>query len=168
MAARPGTTAAGSRVPKAQVEAVVAGTRVLGALIAESLASAEPTVTMPQLRVLILAGDAPQSATAVAEDLGVHPSNATRTCDRLVAAGLLSRRPAEDDRRRVELTLTDSGRRLVDQVMEHRRARVAAIMARMSRTERAALAEALTAFSDAAGVAGAGIAEANPIHARHG
>ena len=56
MAARPGVTVSGSRVPKAQVEAVVAGTRVLGALIADSLASVEPTVTMPQLRVLILAG----------------------------------------------------------------------------------------------------------------
>jgi DNA-binding MarR family transcriptional regulator len=123
---------------------------------------------MPQLRVLILAGEAPQSATAVAADLGVHPSNATRTCDRLVAGGLLSRQQAEDDRRRVELTLTESGRRLVDQVMEHRRARVAAIMAGMSRTDRAALAEALTAFADAAGVAGAGTVEANPIHARHG
>lgn len=118
--------------------------------------------------MLILAGEAPQSATAVAADLGVHPSNATRTCDRLVAAGLLSRQQAEDDRRRVELTLTESGRRLVDQVMEHRRARVAAIMAGMSRTDRVALAEALTAFADAAGVAGAGTAEANPIHARHG
>lgn len=48
MAARPGRPPSRARVPRAQVDAVVAGTRVLGALIAESLASVEPTVTMPQ------------------------------------------------------------------------------------------------------------------------
>lgn len=165
MTATSSRPSARARVPARQVEAVVAGTRVVGALIAESLATVEPAVTMPQLRVLVLAASAPQSATAVAQELGVHPSNATRTCDRLVAAGLLLRRPAEDDRRRVELTLTDAGRRLVDQVMEHRRARVAGIMARMTRADRAALAAALSAFADAAGE---DHRDPNPVHARHG
>ena len=38
-----------------------------------------------------------------------HPS---RLVDRLVEAGLVERRPAEDDRRRIVLSLTPAGRRL--------------------------------------------------------
>jgi DNA-binding MarR family transcriptional regulator len=38
-----------------------------------------------------------------------HPS---RLVDRLVEAGLVERRPAEDDRRRIVLTLTPEGRKL--------------------------------------------------------
>lgn len=137
-------------VPAGQVDAVMAATRVLGGLIAESMASVETVVTMPQLRVLVLAGMEPQSVTTVAEDLGVHPSNATRTCDRLVRAGLLDRRAAEGDRRRVVLTLTEAGARLVDQVMAHRRERVEQIMGRMAAPDRAALAASLAAFVDEA------------------
>jgi DNA-binding MarR family transcriptional regulator len=40
---------------------------------------------------------------------GGHPS---RLIDRLVDAGLVERRPAEDDRRRIVLSLTAEGRRL--------------------------------------------------------
>jgi DNA-binding MarR family transcriptional regulator len=42
-----------------------------------------------------------------------HPS---RLVDRLVAAGLVERQPAEDDRRRVVITLTADGRRLAKRV----------------------------------------------------
>lgn len=140
-----------ARVRTDQVEAVVAGTRALGALIAESLGGVETVVTMPQLRVLVLVARAPQGVTAIAEDLGVHPSNATRTCDRLVRAGLLERRTSDRDRRRVELVPTPAGRELLERVMEHRRRRVREIMARMSAGERTALATALAAFARAAG-----------------
>jgi DNA-binding MarR family transcriptional regulator len=40
---------------------------------------------------------------------GGHPS---RLVDRLVEAGLVERRPADDDRRRIVLSLTTAGRRL--------------------------------------------------------
>jgi hypothetical protein len=40
-----------------QVDAVVEGTRVIGALIARTLVQLEPPVTMPQWRVLVLAAD---------------------------------------------------------------------------------------------------------------
>ncbi len=46
-----------------------------------------------------------------------HPS---RLVDRLVAAGLVERRPAADDRRRVELTLSASGRRLAKRALKVR------------------------------------------------
>jgi DNA-binding MarR family transcriptional regulator len=143
-------------VSRDEVDAVVAGTRVLGALIAESMAAIETVVTMPQLRVLTLVSRAPQGVTAIAQDLGVHPSNATRTCDRLEQAGLLDRGAVDHDRRRVEMTLTPDGRKLLEDVMTHRQRRVQEIMARMSPEERSALASSLAAFARAAGTEEAG------------
>lgn len=133
-----------------QVDAVLEGSRAVGAIIAESMASVEQVVTMPQLRVLVLASDAPQNVTSVAEDLGVHPSNATRVVDRLVRAGLLDRRPARHDRRHVVLTPTPAGEQLVEQVLTHRRATLERILGRMGEEHRAMLAESLRAFSAAA------------------
>lgn len=46
-----------------------------------------------------------------------HPS---RLVDRLVAAGLVDRRPSDDDRRRIELSLTPKGRRLEKQIQRAR------------------------------------------------
>lgn len=143
--------AAGGRpaVEREHVDALVEGTRAVGALIAESLATAEAMVTMPQLRVLILASNGPQNVTAVAADLGVHPSNATRTCDRLVRAGLLDRRHDARDRRQVLVRLTPSGARLVQAVMAQRRTHAERILARMSEEHRTMLAESLAAFAEA-------------------
>src|SRR4051794_3663686 len=85
-------------VAREQVDRVVDATRVVGALIAESLVTLEPALTMPQWRVLVLANEGDCNVSAVAEDLAVHMSNATRMCDRLVAAGLLERRRAGEDK----------------------------------------------------------------------
>ena len=133
-----------------QVERVVRGTRAFGAIIAGSLASVDPPITMPQWRVLVLAEMEPQNIKSVAADLGIHPSNATRLCDRLVRAGLLDRRPLEHDRRQVVLTLTSRGRKDVDRVFTHRRRTVERILAAMPDEQRAAVAEAIDAFVDAA------------------
>ena len=52
----------------------------------------EDTVTLTQFRALvIIASRGPLHLAALADAMGVHPSNATRACDRLVAAGLLDR-----------------------------------------------------------------------------
>ena len=150
----PKRTGAGTRlrteVDPEQVERVVRGTRAFGAMIASSLTAVDPPITMPQWRVLVLADTEPQSVKSVAEDLGVHPSNATRLCDRLVRAGLLDRRQLDHDRRQVELTLTVRGRKLVARVFAHRRRAVEQILASMPPEQRAAVAEAIDAFVTAA------------------
>jgi DNA-binding MarR family transcriptional regulator len=133
-----------------QVDQVVAATWVVGALIAESLASLEPALTMPQWRVLVLANQGNCNVSAVAEDLGVHMSNATRMCDRLVDAGLLERRRAEYDRRHVLLVVTDAGSALFESAMDYRRRRIEVAMALMGQEDRAALAKALSVFVEAA------------------
>jgi len=47
----------------------------------------------------MIASRGPLNLRSVADGLGVHPSNTTRTCDRLVATGLLTRRDDPADRR---------------------------------------------------------------------
>lgn len=126
--------------------------RVLIAVAAKSIAEVENVVTPPQLRVLVLiATRGPQTPTEVADDLGVHPSSATRTCDRLVRANLIGRGKNPKDRRSLQLRLTEDGTALVSGIMARRRAAVTAMMQQMPPAERQVLASALTAFSEAAG-----------------
>jgi DNA-binding MarR family transcriptional regulator len=124
--------------------------QVLVAVVARSVAEVEDLVTLPQLRVLVMvATRGPLNLTAVAEGLGVHPSNATRTCDRLVVAGLLDRRDSPGDRRQLELTLTRRGEQLIASVLRHRREAIAEVVGRMPAAQRRQLAGALDAFADA-------------------
>ncbi len=136
----------------AQVDHVMRTTRVLVGVIAASVAGMKEPVTMTQLRVLAIVSErGPMSVTAVAQLLEVHASNATRTCDKLVTAGLLNRRESAQDRRRVELTASRRGRRLVETVMSRRRKALMAILDRMDSKERAQTTEAFRAFADTAG-----------------
>ncbi len=135
-----------------QVDAVMQATRVLVAVSARSIAAIEDRVTLPQFRVLVMIASRGQlNLRAVSAGLDIHPSNATRTCDRLVGAGLLSRRDDPADRRNLVLELTTAGRHLVDEVTAHRRDAITAVLTRMSRTDRDRLARALTAFAAAGG-----------------
>jgi DNA-binding MarR family transcriptional regulator len=135
-----------------ETDTVLAAARVLVALSARAVATIEGTRSPPQLRVLAMVSRHGElNLVAVARGLGVHPSNATRACDRLVAAGLLSRREDPADRRNLLLTLTGEGERLVESVLAHRRRAVEEILARMPADRRAALVPALRAFTSAAG-----------------
>lgn len=134
------------------VEVVMAATRVLVAVSAQSVAAVDDLVTLPQLRVLVMVGSrGGLNLGAVAAGLGVHPSNATRAVERLVVAGLLDRRDDPTDRRNLVLELSVEGRALVDRVMDERRAAIAAILERMPASRRRALVPVLRAFAAAAG-----------------
>lgn len=135
-----------------EVDAAMRAARVFLAVVAQSVAEVEHRVSSPQLRVLVfIATHGPQNLGAVAADLGVHPSNATRTCDRLVTAGLLDRSDNPVDRRYLLLDLSGQGRALVDSVMEHRRSAIEAVMNRMPATLRRSMGPVLDAFAQAAG-----------------
>jgi DNA-binding MarR family transcriptional regulator len=134
-----------------QVDAVMLAARVLVGVTASSFTAIEDIITLPQLRVLVMISSrGPLNLAAVAEGLGVHPSNISRACDRLVGAGLLDRSDDPNDRRNLVLTLTDDGRRLLGQVNRQRRAHIEGILARMPRSSRESLVPALRAFADAA------------------
>ncbi|MGB7818991.1 MAG: MarR family transcriptional regulator [Ornithinibacter sp.] len=125
--------------------------RVFSAVIAASVAHAGAVVTPPQLRTLVLVATRREvDAATIASALDIHPSGATRLCDRLVGLGLMDRAASPTDRRRVVLTLTDAGADLVDSVMDHRRAALDAILDRMPPDGLRSLVAGLTAFSDAA------------------
>jgi DNA-binding MarR family transcriptional regulator len=133
------------------VETLLSAARVFSAITAESIAQVGEGVTLPQLRVLVLASQPGHlNATGVAEALGVHLSSASRICDRLVQAGLLDRRDLPRDRRNVELTLTSAGERLLETLNEHRREVFARLLRRMDAAEQDALTQALNRFIVAA------------------
>ncbi len=90
----------------------------------------------------------------VARGLAVHPSNATRACDRLVAAGLLDRRDNPEDRRNLILELTEQGRGMVDTMMAHRRAAIETVVAQVPPIHRRPLVPALRCFAAAGDVSG--------------
>ncbi|MCA1835572.1 MAG: MarR family transcriptional regulator [Actinobacteria bacterium] len=137
---------------RAEIEAVLIATRVLVAISAQSVAQVEDRVTLPQLRVLVMiASRGPQNLSSVAQALGVHPSNATRTCDKLVEAGLIHRRDNPADRRNLILELTESGRQLLQTMNSYRRTAITNILAKMLPQQRSSLVPELLAFADAAG-----------------
>lgn len=136
-----------------QVQAVLAASRVMSAVLAESVTPIADHVTLAQYRaLLIVAAHGPINLNAVAATLGVHPSNATRACDRLVDGGLLTRTESAIDRRRVDLSLTGSGRALINAVNARRKAAIERVLARMTPDSRQALTDALAPFTAAAGV----------------
>lgn len=135
-----------------QIDAVMLATRVLVGVTARAMAATEDQVTLPQLRVLVMvASRRSLNLRAVAEGLSVHASNATRICDRLVVAGLLSRRDDPADRRHLILELTPAGQRLVDRVNQLRRVAVGDVLGRMPQRSRDVLTAILLDFAEAAG-----------------
>lgn len=143
-----------------QLDAVVQASRVLVAIVARSLAEVDGTVSVLQFRALVILADTSQrNLKDVADQLGVHPSNATRLVDKLVTLKLVTRKEAQPDRRYITLALTAKGKRLVDQVMAHRRAAIRQIITTMPPAQRRTLTVSLQAFSEAAVVASVPTAE---------
>lgn len=132
-------------------ERLMAASRVLMAVVAGTLRGVDDTVTVPQLRVLVMLWQAePMNLNAIARGLAVNPSNASRTCDKLEAARLVVRSADADDRRHLSLSLTPGGRRLVEGLMAERAAMLDAVLARVAPEAQRALAAGLEAFLAAA------------------
>jgi DNA-binding MarR family transcriptional regulator len=126
--------------------------RALVAVAARSLADVDD-VTLPQFRALVvLSRPAPVTVGDLAVALAIHPSTATRLCDRLERKKLLRRNwGASPDRRETTVRLTGRGQRLVERVTERRRRDLAAVAASMPREERERALSGLRCFADAVG-----------------
>lgn len=136
----------------AQTNAVLQASRALVGIAASSIAGVAEVVTVPQFRVLVMVYTrGPLNLAAVAADLDVNPSNASRTCDKLIKAELLDRAVSAHDRRHITLTLTTAGRRLVEKVIARRRSAIEKVLRAMSPSQRDALAGSLSDFAEAAG-----------------
>jgi long-chain acyl-CoA synthetase len=103
------------------------------------LALAVLEITPAQYRLLVQLAQGAEASTSLAKKLAVSPPSVTNVVDGLVQRGAVERTPSEEDRRRISLALTDSGRGL------------------LARAE-SAVSERFTAIADTLGDAAASIA----------
>lgn len=105
-------------------------------------------VSTVQLRALTLMGDrvGGMNLVQLADQLGVAVSTASRLVDRLVAAGLVDRRPSPRTRREIRLSLTRSGRATVARYDKLRLAGLRACLDHVPADERDGVIEALRAL----------------------
>lgn len=135
-----------------EADAVLAACRVLVALSAQSIAAVESVADVAQVRALVvIASRGPLSLGELAGAANLHLTRASRLCDRMVAEGLIHRADDPADRRQLTLTLTPSGERVVQTVMEHRRAAIKPILAQMAKQRCVELVSVLQEFATAAG-----------------
>jgi MarR family transcriptional regulator, organic hydroperoxide resistance regulator len=74
-------------------------------------------ITAAQAEAIMVIGQhEPLSLKELGELVVAETGHPSRLVDRLVEAGLVSRREADDDRRRLELTLSTRGRRLLARI----------------------------------------------------
>ena len=146
------TTGGGAEEAEAFVTALLTASRVLVGVSARSLSEVESAVTVTQFRTLVvLESHGESNLSSLAERLGVNSSTALRMIDRLLVAGLVTRRDNPDTRREVLLDLSPAGRRLVRRVTRRRRAELERVVASMPAERRTELLAALRAFAEAAG-----------------
>lgn len=79
----------------------------------------------------------------LADRIGALPSAASRLCDRLQAAGLLTRQTSPVDRREIVLALTRDGSDLLAMLRHDRRTDLGEVLERMSELGRTALLRGL-------------------------
>jgi DNA-binding MarR family transcriptional regulator len=136
-------------------DALLTASRLLVAISARSIALVDETITIPQFRALVILSRGPVNLATLAGLLGVQPSTTGRMVERLVAAGLIDRRPHPSSRRELVAELTARGSDVVAQVISHRRAEIAGVVKKMPPRQRQGLVGVLTAFTRAGGETGA-------------
>ena len=107
----------------------------------EELVSAVPSAQIRALLIIDRAGSL--NLSRLAEALGASASAASRLCDRIQAAGLLTRDRAAASRREIVLFPTESGRRLAERVRGRRRTALGDVLGAMTPDGRDALAQGL-------------------------
>ena len=132
-------------------DAFMTVSRALVGIAVRSLNAAPVEVTPTQHRLLVLlATGGDQTVGALADQLEVNASNASRLCDRLQRLGLVARDRSSTDRRAVHVSLTVAGRDLLEAVRAHRHDDVRRVLAQMADPDVTASIRALTAFAEAA------------------
>jgi DNA-binding MarR family transcriptional regulator len=136
-------------------DVVLDASRTLLAIAVRSVSAGLADVTVVQHRVLVLLdARGTMSVTAIADELGVDQSNASRHCSGLARVGLVTRTRAVLDRRAVDVALTDAGRRHVQVVRAARRREIARIIATLPDSEVAEVARAFKVFNRGATATG--------------
>jgi DNA-binding MarR family transcriptional regulator len=118
----------------------------------EEVGATVPPVQLRALLVIDRAGSL--NLNRLAGLLGASASAASRLCDRMQAAGLVSRDRALLSRREIVLVPTESGRRLAEWVRGRRQAALGSLLNEMSPEGREALARGLVELAAMPGVQG--------------
>lgn len=101
-------------------------------------------LSVPQFRTLAYINRTPgASLSAAAEFIGLTLSSMSILVNGLVERGLVDRETSSEDRRRIHLTLTDTGHALLRRVHEATEARLAGIVAPLSDADRTTVVRAL-------------------------
>ncbi|HEY8486162.1 MAG TPA: MarR family transcriptional regulator [Limnochordales bacterium] len=125
-----------------------------------TLADEGADITVSQLECLkYLQRHGACSAAELAEGLHMTPPAVTKLVDRLVRKGVVTRRENPDDRRSVEISLTEAGRATVERIRQRRSQVFEMILDRMNPEDREMLERALRAFL-AAGLSDPKVVEA--------
>jgi DNA-binding MarR family transcriptional regulator len=133
------------------VEMLRAAARMLTGVALRSLDVLGGSVSLPQFRALAVLDDlGPARSARVAEALGLEPSTVTRLTNRLIAAGHVTRRADPSNRSAVMLDLTDTGRRMVAEVVGWRRRELRRILLHLEAGDRDMLTKVLGRLVEAA------------------
>ena len=133
------------------VNVLMEASRTFAAVVAASMTEADETITAPQLRVLVvLEGLGSTNLSDLATELGIDTSTASRACEQLVQAGLLSRNRDRADRRQVVLALSARGKSSVERLLARRRELFTHMAVLLEAGERAQLERGLQALGKAA------------------
>lgn len=127
-----------------------AAIRLLRAVRKEDAASGITGAQLSVLSVLVFAG--PQTLGALAQAEQVRPPTMSQTVSELVRRGLARRKPL--DRRSIQVSVTEKGRRLLQAGRRRRLARLTASLAHLPAAKLALLheaAEMMIKATDAAG-----------------
>lgn len=128
--------------------------RIVRALRVASRA-AEKTVGLSGAQVFILQqleGDTPLSVNAIAERTFTHQSSVSEVVQRLVDKGLIERKQSPEDGRRLELTLTASGRAALKKGPDTPQEKLIGALEKMNTSQRLHLATLLQSLVDTAGL----------------
>lgn len=102
-----------------------------------------------QSRILILLGESgPMTQRKLTELLGIQPGSASEVISKLDRAGLIQRSPSQNDRRTVDIRLTEEGARLSMQARQQRIRRHTEMFACLSPREKEQLLLLLRKLGD--------------------
>jgi|SRR6187551_110459 DNA-binding MarR family transcriptional regulator len=125
--------------------------RALLALTMRAMDDATSELSPSALRALLALDERGAcKLAALADDLRLSQSAASRLVDRLVSNGLVHRGVAPESRREVRIAPTSRGRRVTRRVLERRQQAIDEVIARMHPAEVKRLLAGLAAFAAAA------------------
>lgn len=147
----------GGQTPRAitaseeMADALITVSRALVGIAVRSINAAPVGITPVQHRLLVLlATEGDQTVGALAEQLGINGSNASRLCDRLQKLDLITRDRSSTDGRAVKVSLTTAGRHVLEAVRAQRRREIQTVLRHMPPSDVAVTINALAEFAEAA------------------